>query len=164
MAERIHAYCWPLGRTFTFAEWCAYLREHPGSSEEPVATLGNGWKFNIHGCCINREQAVEVKGAEGDYVRLRLCQEWRDHTGADRTLVWDICADMSVGTWGYCGGCAPDTRLEDRDAAVVAALRWCRARLRDMQERSGEPYTSRYATMLAGIEAELEDKMQLKLF
>lgn len=164
MEERIHAYCWPLCRKFTFAEWRAYLREHPGSCSEPVATI-NGWQYNIHGVCLNCEQVAEVKGTEGDYVRLKICQEWRDKTGADRTLVWAVHAEMSVGTWGAYNFSAPEyARLEDRDSAVLASLRWCRAVLLDRQAVTGEPYTSRFATMLAGVEAELDDKMQLKLF
>lgn len=62
--RNIHHRCRCLGQTFTFEEWCAYLKAHPDSSNEVVLTYGS-FGFNIHDVCMNPN--IPVKWSKGRY-------------------------------------------------------------------------------------------------
>lgn len=68
MSERVHMTA-PDGRTFTFKEWCEYLKQ-PGHDvdSEYVGADGKvfevgGFRFNVHGHCLNAHKIMELPGS-----------------------------------------------------------------------------------------------------
>lgn len=163
MEERVHVSSWPIGRDFTFGEWCDYLKAHPNSASEPVADF-DGWKFNVHGVCVNRATPVkmQVGGASFD-VQLYKAPRGRK---LGEPLAWNFSVGYSDGIGGGSGG-FDEVEGDDRDA-IVAGLHKVIQRFEQSAEwnrRAG--YDGRVAACQRAIEAarqEIEKRQQLTLF
>ena len=115
--ERVHVYSWPIARAFTFKEWCDYLKAHEDDVSKVVAEFG-GWKFNVHGVCLNRKTAVkEYISHTGAKFQIDVYQTPKGYIlGAP--LVWNYAASYSVpnggGTagWGEVDGNEEDAVIE----------------------------------------------------
>lgn len=128
MSERVHMTA-PDGRTFTFEEWCEYLKQ-PGHSveDEYIGADGKvfevgGFRFNVHGHCLNPHRIMVGDHEVG--FELLTYQEW----GPDRRPIWWYQA-YSYGMtgangYGYVEG--------DETDAIVEGLRKA---IRGMEERA----------------------------
>jgi len=89
MSERVHMTA-PDGRTFTFKEWCEYLKQ-PGHDvdSEYVGADGKvfevgGFRFNVHGHCLNAHKIMVGDHEVG--FELRTYRKWVSLK--DRREVW----------------------------------------------------------------------------
>ena len=110
---------WPLNKDFTFEEWCAYLKAHPESSSEPVLTI-NGFEFNVHGYCRNKQMAVrkELPGGR-QWFEVEVYQAPRGKEPGE-PLTWHYSNDYTLQN---CGGSGGFGEAETRDGAIEAGLR-----------------------------------------
>ena len=121
MTRKIHYHSWPIDRAFTFTEWCDYLDTHKDDTDRTVATF-NGWKFNIHGVCINRRCAVQKfinrPGAKFE-VETFQAPAGRKH---DNPLAWNYTAYYSDGTSGGSAGWGEVAGDETKNEAIREKL------------------------------------------
>ena len=118
--ERVHVYSWPIARAFTFSEWCDYLDSHKEDSSAAIAEFG-GWKFNVHGACLNRKIAVkEYIGRTGAKFQIDVYQTPKGRIlGAP--LVWNYATSYSVPNGGGTAGCGEVDG--DEEDAVIEGLK-----------------------------------------
>lgn len=176
----------PDGRTFSFDEWAAYLKE-PGHTpnDEYIGMDGNvfeidGYRFNVH--CVCRNPHVLLIAPEGKrlggvlcYIELLTWREWRSLE--DRTVVWNVRSfSLNAPQISTIMMSPADTEQD----AIVAGLRALRERaLRDIEwkKRALESAringitdttyggdVTRYKYFLRLIDEQLEESVQLKLF
>lgn len=181
MEERIHMVA-PDGRIFNFKEWCDYLRDHPESGREPyVGEDGkiyeiDGFRFNVHGVCINPKQ-IRIEVDFGTYVEIRTYRN--KFSREDPRIVW-WCNIYSSN--GAVEGFTRSRYLEvdQEDDAILESLRQARAAqigkiewyesAKEKAEKNGvsdSGYQRRidtYKKMQGVIERELDNRMQLSLF
>lgn len=69
----IHHTCRCIRRTFSFAEWIAYVREIGYDSSKVVHTSPAGFNFNLWDCCINYNIPVKFSNRYCD-VEIRTAQ------------------------------------------------------------------------------------------
>lgn len=89
MSERVHMTA-PDGRTFTFEEWCEYLKQ-PGHSveDEYIGMDGkvfeiDGFRFNVHGVCRNPHRLMVGDRKVG--YEVRTYRKWISLD--DRRATW----------------------------------------------------------------------------
>lgn len=185
MGERVHMTA-PDGRTFTFAQWAAYLKE-PGHTpnDEYIGMDGKvfdieGYRFNVHGVCRNPHVlliAPEGKRLGGTlcYIELLTWREWRSLE--DRTVVWKV-SSFSINAPQISIVCmSPEDTEQDAIVAGLRALResalrgieWEKralesARINGITDTTYGGELTRYKYFLRLIDEQLEEKVQLKLF
>ena len=178
----------PDGRTFSFDEWCAYMKE-PGHTvdDEYVGTDGkvfdvDGFRFNVHGSCLNPHVlliAPEGKRLGGTlcYIELRTFRNWRNRSAGEREPVWYVYSFSISAPQIPLLRMAPEDTEQD---AIVTGLRHLRARAEqgikwvkeclESAKRNGITDTTyggeltRYKYFLRLIDEQLEEKVQLTLF
>ena len=161
MEERVHVSSWPIGRDFTFSEWCDYLKAHPNSSSEPVAEF-DGWKFNVHGVCVNRATPVKVQAGGATFdVQLYKAPRGRK-LGEPLTWNWSGWYDTGQGGGTLRGG---EVKGDEREA-ILAGLR----DVVRMYEGNFDYYKNNPSQqavcrrMVARAQQEIENRTQLSLF
>ena len=170
MSENVHYHSWPLDRSFTFAEWCDYLKAHEGDSSQVVATFGD-WKFNVHGVCLNRRLAVRKfinrTGAEFSV------ETFQSPAGRKlgNPLAWNFSAHYSDGTgggsagWGEVTGDENDAikaGLEKVAEAYDRSVRWYQAGGKAEEHYPGRVKICQQGAMMA--RTEILDRCQMTLF
>lgn len=92
--ERIHHRCRCLDRNFTFEEWVKYLREE-NPTNEPVLTVGDEFRFNVHDVCMTPHRPVRI---EKPTCKLEV------RTAQSLNGRWDYGIDLNMLTEGHhCG-------------------------------------------------------------
>lgn len=153
---------WPLNKDFTFEEWCAYLKAYPDSSSEPVLTI-NGFEFNVHGYCRNKQMAVrkELPGGR-QWFEVKVYQAPRGEEPGG-PLVWRYDNSYILQN---CGGSGGYGEAETREGAVEAGLR----KIIEQLERQADWYgrgtsDAKNAEALVRLaREEIFDRAQPKLF
>lgn len=173
MKEKVHVHSWPIDRDFTFKEWCDYLndRDHRGESASEVVAEFGGWKFNVHGVCLNRRCVLQkFIGRTGGQFSVEVYQAPKGRKIGE-PLMWNYTTSYSDGIVGGGGGYAEIDG--DEDEAIIKGLEDIIKRY----ERSIERYTSsgideRYyherksvcRSAIAAAREEIEKRKQLTLF
>ena len=173
MSENVHYHSWPIDRDFTFKEWCDYLhdRDQRGESASEVVAEFGGWKFNVHGVCLNRRCVLQkFIGRTGGQFAVKVYQAPKGHIlGAP--LAWYFDAYYSDGTsggsagWGEVGGNEDDAvaaGLEKVIEKFERSIKWYQSGGKD-EER----YPGRVQICKAGIKLardEIVNRSQLTLF
>ena len=185
MGERVHMTA-PDGRTFTFEQWAAYLKE-PGHTpnDEYIGMDGKvfeieGFRFNVHGVCRNSHVlliAPEGKRLGGTlcYIELLTWREW--HSLEDRTVVWNVRSFSLNAPQISTIMMSPADTEQDAIVADLRALReralrdidwkkrWLEsARIRGINDTAYCGDVTRYKYFLRLIDEQLEESVQLKLF
>lgn len=162
MSERVHFHSWTLDRAFTFGEWCDYLKEHPDSTSETVLTI-NGFEFNVHGYCRNKQTAVRKElpgGRQWFEVKVYQAPQGKE---PGNPLVWHYDNGYTLQN---CGGSGGSGEAETRDGAVEAGLRKIIEQLErqaDWYDRKTGEAKNREALVRMARE-EIFDRAQPKLF
>lgn len=178
MSERVHMTA-PDGRTFTFKEWCEYLKQ-PGHDvySEYVGADGkvfevDGFRFNVHGSCRNPHRIMVGDHEVG--FELRTYRKWVSLK--DRGVVWwcDIFGygTTGAGGFGYVEGDETDAIIEGLRHAIRAMeyrAAWYERAIKAERE-SGQEWHMGYESSLArcrkGIalaREEYDKRVQLSLF
>ena len=183
MAGRVHMTA-PDGRTFTFAEWCAYLESPDHDTHVPYRTQYgdvfsvDGFVFNVNGYCLN-PHVIHV-APEGDrmdgqltYVEIRTFRKW--YSLKDRRPVWWYSA-FHIGCDAYAfGRLSPDDSDDERLAIVrciqgstkslLARIAWYDDAIKKTEEETTYPASRRRnRKMVALLRDTMEDYVQLSLF
>lgn len=162
--ERVHVYSWPIARAFTFSELCDYLNSHKEDSSAAIAEFG-GWKFNVHGVCLNRKIAVkEYIGRTGGEFRVEVYQAPKGHVlGAP--LAWYFDADYSDGR---VGGTAGFGEVDgDETDAIIAGLERVIMSFEKSRKWYGDRQGERQEVCRAGermAREEIDKRRELTLF
>lgn len=187
MGERVHVTA-PDGRTFTFTQWAAYLKE-PGHTpnDEYIGMDGNvfeidGYRFNVHGVCRNPHVlliAPEGKRLGGTlcYIELRTFRNWRKCSAGDREPVWYVDSFSINAPQISQRSMSPADTEQDAIVAGLRALReralrgieWAKsalesARINGITDTTYGGELTRYKYFLRLIDEQLEESVQLKLF
>lgn len=132
MVERVHMTA-PDGRTFTFQEWCSYLKEPGHDTGDPYRTITgeifevDGFRFNVHGYCLNAHKLRIAPAGERIDGHLCYCEirtYRRKVSIQDRRIVWwyqSFEIGCSCHAYGHLSPDGPD----DESDAILAALRSC---------------------------------------
>lgn len=155
--ERIHFKSWTLDRAFTFTEWLEWCRTH--DSSYVVATFDR-YKYNVHGCCLNRSRAIVV-GGRNFCLRIdtSLCP---DGHKIGNPLKWEGRIDWTIGDGGgvCCFAGFYDTEMDCVLAGLMAG--------RDKFQR--ELYLGRFGVaekcrlVVNAIDREIANRKQITLF
>jgi len=186
MSTRTHMIA-PDGRTFTFKEWCDYLKQPGHDTGEPYRLRDgsvfqvDGFIFNVHGACLN-PHVIHI-APEGDriggvltYCNLRTYRRpFSRHSG--KVVWWWDAFGLNDGSHAL-GRLGP-FETDDENEAIVRGLRqviesqtkqieWYQ---RDIDVDRPYDIDSGYKTsqdrvrkMRDLVRAELESRMQLTLF
>lgn len=187
MSERVHMVA-PDGRTFTFDEWCQYLKEPGHDTGEPYRTPTgeifevDGFRFNVHGCCLNPHKFRLAPPGERMDGCLCYC-DFRTYRKSvsrqDRRIVWWFSTfDMNCSCSAY-GHLDPDDRDDENDC-ILTGLRKCiesidngvawydaaieNAKRNDCGDTTYPPSRRRALKMKALILDEIDKRTQLTLF
>lgn len=173
----------PDGRTFSFDEWRAYLKEPGHTVDDAYVGMDgkvfdvDGFRFNVHGTCLNPHVlliAPEGKRLGGTlcYIELRTFRNWRTRSAGDREPVWYVYSFSINAPQGSLLRMTPDDTEQD---AIVTGLRhlrtraeqgikWAKAGL-ESARRNGITDTTyggeltRYKYFLRLIDEQLEEKV-----
>lgn len=177
--ERVHMTA-PDGRTFTFEEWCDYLKE-PGhdTHDEYIGLDGrvfdiDGFRFNVHGYCLNPHKIMVADYGVG--FELRTFRKWASLR--DRRSVWWFniygCGFSGASGFGHVEGDEEEAILEGLRRAVKSMeqrAQWYIDALAYERENWGDQRDTGYAASLArckrGIakaREEYDKRCQLTLF
>jgi hypothetical protein len=179
----------PDGRTFSFDEWDAYLKEPGHTVDDAYVGLDgkvfdvDGFRFNVHGSCLDPH--VLLIAPEGNrlgstlcYIKLRTFRNWRKRSAGDREPVWYVDSFSINAPQISLLRMTPDDTEQD---AIVTGLRHLRTRAEqgikyvkaglESARRNGITNTTSYGGELARykyflrlIDEQLEEKVQLTLF
>ena len=157
--ERIHMTA-PDGRTFTFGQWCDYLKAHPDSVNEAyVAEDGkvfeiDGFRFNVNGHCVNPHMIMVGDHETG--LELRTYRKWI--CVLDRRAVWwfDIYGYGMTGAsgLGWVYGSEGDAILEGLRKAIRGMrdrARWYENQIRIERKVWGDERHMGYEAALARV-------------
>lgn len=176
MNERVHFRAHD-GRTFTFAEWVEYLKDHDTGD---VYRTVEGFDFNVHGACLNPHVITinPKKRLNGILCYYEIRTYRREVNLVNRNIVWwyDVFS-MNCGAHAY-GPTNPGDTEEDaiRKALEVSAesikkhIAWYERSIKADIEAWGHPtmgYGSDLARdrrMLDLTREEYDNRIQLTLF
>ena len=174
----------PDGRTFTFSQWCDYLKAHPGSTEEPYRCEDgsiyecDGFRFNVHGCCRN-PHVFRIEPDGGRIAGQRVycdCRTYRKMNEKLGKVVWYF-QTFTIGCNGSVFGYTEDDEkgtilygLRKAREATLQKIEWCKVaieneRINEVEYDTGyRAELARERKMLKLFEEEIENRMQLTLF
>lgn len=121
--ERIHHRCRCLDRNFTFEEWVKYLREE-NPTNEPVLTVGDEFRFNVHDVCVTPHRPVRI---EKPTCKLEVS------TAQSLNGRWDYGIDLNMLTEGHHCGAGfiddPEKGFPTEKEAIYGCLQYVEERI-----------------------------------